>query len=47
RQAARQLDIVIDWGRYAELLAYDDETRTLFLEEETAARDAEDAKSTS
>jgi NitT/TauT family transport system ATP-binding protein len=33
RQAARQLDILIDWGRYAELLAYDDETRTLFLEE--------------
>jgi NitT/TauT family transport system ATP-binding protein len=34
RQAARQLDILIDWGRYAELIAYDDESRTLYLEEE-------------
>lgn len=32
-QAGHQLDILIDWGRYAELFAYDDETRQIFLEE--------------
>ncbi len=31
-EAARQLDTAIDWGRYAELLAYDDKTRVIFLE---------------
>ena len=33
-QATRQLDVLIDWGRYAELLAYDDEVRQIYLEEE-------------
>jgi NitT/TauT family transport system ATP-binding protein len=32
-EAVHQLDILIDWGRYAEVLAYDDETRQIFLEE--------------
>ena len=31
-EAAQQLDIIVDWGRYAELLAYDDASHTLFLE---------------
>jgi NitT/TauT family transport system ATP-binding protein len=31
-EAERQLDTAIDWGRYAELLAYDDSTQILFLE---------------
>jgi NitT/TauT family transport system ATP-binding protein len=31
-EAERQLDTAIDWGRYAELLAYDDTTQILFLE---------------
>jgi len=26
------LDTAIDWGRYAELLAYDDSSQILFLE---------------
>jgi len=30
--AARQVDLAIDWGRYAELLAYDDNTETLYRE---------------
>jgi len=30
--AAEQLDIAIDWGRYAELFAFDDSTGELFLE---------------
>jgi NitT/TauT family transport system ATP-binding protein len=36
-QATRQLDVLIDWGRYAELLAYDDEVRQIYLEEEPEA----------
>jgi NitT/TauT family transport system ATP-binding protein len=35
-QATRQLDVLIDWGRYAELIAYDDEVRQIYLEEEPA-----------
>jgi NitT/TauT family transport system ATP-binding protein len=31
-RAERQLDTVIDWGRYAELLAYNDADATLYLE---------------
>jgi len=31
-EAARQLDTSIRWGRYAELLAYDDNTQSLYLE---------------
>lgn len=30
--AERQLDIAIDWGRYAELIAYDDRTESLSLD---------------
>lgn len=32
--AESQLDTVIDWGRYAELFAYDEASRVLYLEEE-------------
>ncbi len=31
-EAARQVDLAIQWGRYAELLAYDDNTETIFRE---------------
>lgn len=31
-QAEQQMDIIIDWGRYAELLAYDDNHEVLYLE---------------
>jgi NitT/TauT family transport system ATP-binding protein len=31
-EAARQLDTLIDWGRYAELFDYDPHTQSLFLE---------------
>lgn len=31
-EASRQLDIVIDWGRYSELLAYDDTNEMIYLE---------------
>ena len=30
--AERQLDVIIDWGRYAELIDYDDRTETLRLD---------------
>ncbi|WP_081415297.1 nitrate/sulfonate/bicarbonate ABC transporter ATP-binding protein [Ectobacillus panaciterrae] len=33
-EAAHQLDITIDWGRYAELFAYEEATKQLFLEPE-------------
>lgn len=36
-EAARQLDILIDWGRYAELFAYDEKAGVLYLENEIAA----------
>jgi len=36
-EARRQLDTAIDWGRYAELFAYDDDTGELYLEEEDAS----------
>ncbi len=39
-EARRQLDTAIDWGRYAELFAYDDDTGEFFLEEETRGRAA-------
>jgi NitT/TauT family transport system ATP-binding protein len=32
-EARRQLDTAIDWGRYAELFAYDDDAGEFFLEE--------------
>lgn len=31
-EAAHQVDLAIQWGRYAELLAYDDNTETIFRE---------------
>ena len=31
-ETGRQLETVIDWGRYAELLAYDDDEEMLYLE---------------
>ena len=31
-EAQRQLETLINWGRYAEILAYDDDDETLFLE---------------
>jgi NitT/TauT family transport system ATP-binding protein len=33
-EARRQLDTAIDWGRYAELFAYDDDSGELYLESE-------------
>jgi NitT/TauT family transport system ATP-binding protein len=33
-EARQQLDTAIDWGRYAELFAYDDQAGEFFLEEE-------------
>ena len=36
--AKDQLDIAVDWGRHAELFAYDDNTGELFLEEDAAAK---------
>lgn len=33
-QAEEQLDIAINWGRYAKLFAYDDDTEELYLDEE-------------
>lgn len=32
-EAADQLETAIDWGRYAELFAYDEDSRTFYLEE--------------
>jgi NitT/TauT family transport system ATP-binding protein len=34
-EAERQLDTLISWGRYGELLAYDDGAETIYLETET------------
>ncbi len=31
-EAEKQVDIAVDWGRYAELVAYDDSKRSIFLE---------------
>lgn len=36
--AKDQLDTAVDWGRYAELFAYDDNTGELFLEDDSAAK---------
>ncbi len=36
-EAWRQLEIAVDWGRYAELFAYDEEAGVLYLEEEAQA----------
>lgn len=42
-EAERQLDTLIDWGRYAELFAYDQESEQIFLEENEAITPAEEA----
>jgi NitT/TauT family transport system ATP-binding protein len=34
-EAEHQLDILIDWGRYAELISYDENAEVLYLEKET------------
>jgi NitT/TauT family transport system ATP-binding protein len=34
-ETRRQLDTAVDWGRYAELFASDDDAGEFFLEEET------------
>ncbi|MCS7285794.1 MAG: nitrate/sulfonate/bicarbonate ABC transporter ATP-binding protein [Anaerolineae bacterium] len=31
-EAEKQLDTIINWGRYAEIITYDDKTETIFLE---------------
>jgi NitT/TauT family transport system ATP-binding protein len=36
-EAARQVAVAIDWGRYAELLAYNDRTASIELEHPIAA----------
>ena len=36
-EAESQLDTAIDWGRYAEIFAYDEDSGNLFLESEPAA----------
>jgi NitT/TauT family transport system ATP-binding protein len=36
-EAARQVEVAINWGRYAELLAYSDRTASIDLEPQTAA----------
>jgi NitT/TauT family transport system ATP-binding protein len=43
-EARRQLDTAIDWGRYAELFAYDDDTGEFFLEQAPVASDQETAQ---
>lgn len=35
-ESQRQLDTAIDWGRYAELFAYDDDAGMFFIEEDAA-----------
>ncbi len=37
-EAEQQLAIAIDWGRYAELIAYDDAAGKIYLEAETATK---------
>jgi NitT/TauT family transport system ATP-binding protein len=44
-EAERQLDTIVDLGRYAELLAYDDKAEVIFLEPEAAARSARQIRS--
>lgn len=34
-EAARQLETIINWGRYAELIAYEDRSEVLYLEPDT------------
>lgn len=37
QEAEQQLETMVNWGRYAELLAYDDDSAMLFLETEERA----------
>lgn len=39
-EAKRQLDLAIEWGRYAEILAYDDSSELIFEEPESVAAGA-------
>jgi NitT/TauT family transport system ATP-binding protein len=32
QEAGKQLETIINWGRYAELLAYDDDSEAIYLE---------------
>ena len=34
-EAERQIQTMISWGRYAEILAYDDDNETIYLEPES------------
>ena len=45
--AQRQLETLIDWGRYAELFAYDEASRMLFLEDHAYIPSSGDAESPS
>jgi len=36
QEAERQLDTIVNWGRYAEIFAYDDGNETMFLEQESS-----------
>jgi len=35
-EAEKQIEVAVNWGRYAELFAYDDDKATIYLEEVTA-----------
>jgi NitT/TauT family transport system ATP-binding protein len=37
-EAARQLETIIDWGRYGELIAYEDRSEALYLEPDSSTR---------
>lgn len=39
-EARRQLDTAVDWGRYAELFAYDDDAGEFYLEDDSVVADA-------
>jgi NitT/TauT family transport system ATP-binding protein len=43
-EARRQLDTAVDWGRYAELFAYDDDTGTFYLEPGALLTDPRDGE---
>jgi NitT/TauT family transport system ATP-binding protein len=32
-EAEKQVEIAVNWGRYAELISYDDDRATIYLEE--------------
>ncbi len=34
-EASRQVDVAVNWGRYAELFAYDNDTKSVVLEQQT------------